>query len=122
METISPSINRNDETIIQTLLLMGFKNTVSAFDNGDASEYSMDFGPELEAKMTFWKGFHSVQKCVRYWSLSIKNKSGTLITKITYNMDHTEQDIISDLVYRMLRQTEFVSEQLLKDKLKTLIL
>jgi len=114
------SINRNDEVIKQTLLLMGFNSIETEFNNGDRDEYLMEFGPNLVIKMTFIRGFHENQ--VKYWNLFITDeKTHRIITRISYNRGETEQFIISEMMKRMLYRTEIEAEDLMKKKIKKLL-
>jgi len=121
MESVQSNINRNDETIIQTLLLMGFKEVFLLTNNGDEQDYEIDFGPGLFTRMTFCKGFHDIQKSIRYWKLLIGHTNGEVITKTQYCETLSEEHIISNLISRMILQTELRSSNILKQEIERII-
>lgn len=91
---------------------MGFKSSIRLSDNIEV--WSITFGPSLYIQMAL------VGDSKKFWNLYLTRKvSNQVIANINYDRGETEQTIISDMLTRMVVQTEHVSTKLLSDKIKT---
>ena len=95
---------------------MGFTPQVGLVDK--VEQLYMNFGPGLYIRMVLCE-----KSLNKYWNLYIaRGVSNQIITDINYDRGETEKTIVSDIVSRMLLQTEKISTKLLSDKIRTNLL